>query len=111
MRLAVSRVGWNGTPHYRRAGGSTFWFKKFLAIVFSGLDQALNLALGQMLPRSILSIGLADWVMSNCELRSSQNQMRRRHSSPKKATSASLLIACSVRCSRDRYSALGLRIG
>ena len=56
--------------------GSTFWFKKFLAIVFSGLDQALNLALGQMLPRSILSIGLADWVMSLriwfWELRSSQ---------------------------------------
>ena len=26
--LRASRLGWNGTPHYRRAGGSTFWFKK-----------------------------------------------------------------------------------
>ena len=38
--------------------GSTFWFKKFLAIVFSGLDQALNLALGQMLRDRYSALGL-----------------------------------------------------
>ena len=43
-----------------------------LAVTLHGLDQAFDLALGEMLPRSIFGVGFAPgqsgWRRSDCEL-------------------------------------------